>query len=53
MLRAYEHKNKYNEEKTAIYIPVYMVDKLFAKRLLETYDIFKVQKIINDLQFFY
>jgi len=51
VLKMQEDRNMFNEIKPAIDIPVHMVNKNLAKRLLETYDIFKLRRILNNLCF--
>ena len=51
VLKANEYRNMYNEIIPEINIPVNMVNKNLAKRLLNNYDIFKVRKLINDLEY--
>ena len=50
VLKAQKYRNNTNKIIPEISIPVHMINKGLAKRLLEAYDIFKIRKIINDLQ---
>lgn len=50
-LNAVEQRNMYDKKVPEINIPINMVNKDLAERLLKNYDIFKVRKIVNDLEY--
>lgn len=50
-LNAVEQRNMYDKKVPEINIPINMVNKDLAERLLNNYDIFKVRKIVNDLEY--
>ncbi len=50
-LNAVEQRNMYDKKVPEINIPINMVKKDLAERLLKNYDIFKVRKIVNDLEY--
>ena len=50
-LKAVEQRNMNDKKVSEINIPINMVNKKLAERLLDNYDIFKVRKIVNDLEY--